>query len=251
MFLAILTLIKDLCIITLTSVDDGFDGGCKIDMFKGLALSSWIFYAAMDLKEISRLTDIITVVLLVVIGLAILFLIIYSAVVHKKTKKPVRDVTRFNKYETVSAAITNIEKVPYYVSRYEKPDPKNDPYSINYQKNEKKEFSLMTPAVTGEKFDKLRRVDPIYNSTRVITERDEEQATTSLAGLGHKQKAVEKYRYCVRYEFSIGDGNNLYSGEFFVYEENDNVKVGKNVDVKYDPSNPMVNFTSYSSPVGV
>lgn len=59
---------------------------------------------------------------------------------------------------------------------------------------------------------------------------------------------LEKSRYEVRYEFNTDSGKTYY-GEFYLYEENKNIAVGEELDVSYDPSNPMVNFTKFNAPV--
>ena len=65
-----------------------------------------------------------------------------------------------------------------------------------------------------------------------------------------KKNEVEKIRFRVRYEFST-DSSNLYTGECFVYEKNDDIEIGKYIEVRYNPENPLNNFTKFSNPVGV
>ncbi len=183
-------------------------------MFFNLADISISPNDAEKLKKISHQTDIVTVVLLGVVAATILFLIVYFVVVHKKTKKGKRDSDRFKNYETARGTITKIEKVPYYVKPYE---------NINELKSAVEKSSS----------------DEVIYIKKELAEKENE-----------KKKELEKFRYRVFYEFGIDGVNALYSGEFFVYEESEKIQVGKKVEVRYDPSKPLANFTAYSAPVG-
>lgn len=169
---------------------------------------------AEKLRKISHQTDIITFTLLGIVIATVLFLIVYFAIVHKKTKRGVRDNTRFNNYKTINGTITKIEKVSYFVKPYE-------------NRNEIKSAVEKSSA------------DEVVYLMKGLMEKENE-----------KKQEFEKFRYKVFYEFSVDGGKDLYSGEFFVYEESDKVKVGKQVEVRYNPIKPMVNFTAYSAPVG-
>ena len=186
-----------------------------------------------DLQEITRQTNLVTFVMLAVICVVFLIAVAYLVYFHKTTKKPKRTLKRFKSYKEAAAEITHIEKVPYYVHRYERPPEKSE--YLNESDTYRNSLGVER---TYKRTDR-----ELHNKNLCLDEIRKDMDKP-------KNEAVEKFRYQVRYEFST-DVNNLYSGECFVYEESEDIKVGKTIQIKYDPTNPMINFSAYSAPVGV
>ena len=178
------------------------------------------------IKEISRKTNMVTSIILIIVGAVFLIFVVYLVYLHITTKKPKRSAERFREYKTAEAKIIGIEKVPYYVQPYT-PKPEKTEYLQVYERHGR---SLSFNKANAEKNKML-----IWENASKSWEQP--------------WKSVEKSRYKVRYEFST-NSNNLYSGECFVYEESEDIQVGKTIEIKYDPTNPMVNFSAYSAPVG-
>lgn len=177
------------------------------------------------IKEISRRTNMITTALLIIVGAVFLIFVVYLVYFHKTTKRVKRSTVRFNDYKSVTGTITDVEMVSYFVKLYEKPPEKQ------------KADEIKISQYIGEQNEKYIKSSNPFDSYKSF---DKDKT---------EKKEIEKIRFKVRYEFST-DSSNLYSGECFVYEKNDNIAKGKPIEIKYNPENPMVNFTSYSAPVG-
>ncbi|MBQ3970248.1 MAG: hypothetical protein II685_07185 [Clostridia bacterium] len=184
------------------------------------------------LREVARKTDMVTFILLGLVVIVIVILTIYLIWFQQKYKRPKRSQDRYNNYQNAEATITDIEKVSYFVK----------PYVPVYKDKEvfEREFYAEEYGGSNSRYVKKTIKDDRYSTFN----RDYKLSPDE------PPKDIEKFRYNVRYEFSVGSPGNVFYGKCFVYEENDDIKVGKTIGIKYDPSNPMVNFTSYSSPVG-
>ena len=169
---------------------------------------------AKSLKEISHLTDMIAFWLLIIVGLAFIYMIIVLIILNKKTKRPKRIAKNYDNYLTAQAVITDIEKVPYYVEPYEK----------------KNEMKTQVEKITA---------DEVVYLIKEMAEKKEEE----------KPKEVEKFRYKVTYTFSSKEFGSGFYGEFYVNEESDDLKVGEKIEVKYDPYKPQCCFTEYNKPL--
>ncbi len=166
------------------------------------------------LKDIFRLTDMVAVILLIAVGIAVIYLAVSLVILNKKTKRPKKSVKSYDNYLTAQAKITSVEKEPYYVKPYER----------------KTELKTAVEKITA---------DEVIYLTKKIAEKTEEEKVTE----------VEKFRYKVTYTFSTKEYGSGFYGEFYVYEESDDIKEGKTIEVKYDPDKPQLNFTEYSKPI--
>lgn len=184
------------------------------------------------IREISRKTNLITSVLLIIVGAVFLILVVYLVYFHITTKKPKRSTVRYNDYKTATAKITDIEMVSYFVKPYERP-PEKPPENKDFYSQYINSSGVGRSRFIHKEQNQLTHLNEL---SKALDDKD-------------RKKEVEKIRFKVRYEFSTNI-NNLYSGECFVYEKNDNIEVGKNIEIKYNPNNPMMNFSAYSAPVG-
>ena len=186
------------------------------------------------LHEITEKTNLVTFIIIVIIAAVFLYFVVYLIYIHITTAKPKRDTSRYNNYESAAATITEIEKVAYYVEQYETKRKDADIKDFLHS-----ESVLFKPTKSNHDISGLLNL----TEEKTIPDLDKPSAKPTV------KKEVEKFRYKVKYEFKDKSGR-LYWGEFFVYQESENIKIGKNVDVKYNPNNPMVNFSSYSVPIG-
>ena len=184
------------------------------------------------IQEISQQTNMITSVILTVVIAVFLILVVYLVYFHITTKKPKRSTERYSNYKTTAAKITDVEMTSYFVKTYErspeKPIENNDFYKKHINSND---------------VGRSRKINKENNQLEHLN-----QLRKSLDDKDRKDE-VEKIRFKVRYEFST-DINNLYSGECFVYKKTDDIDVGKTIEIKYNPSNPMMNYSAYSAPIG-
>ena len=60
---------------------------------------------------------------------------------------------------------------------------------------------------------------------------------------------VRKIRYKVFYKFTLPETGDLYSGNCYVYND-DELSPGDIIEITYKPDDPMVNFTDYNMPPG-
>ena len=186
------------------------------------------------IQEIARRTNLVTSIILTVVGAVFLILVVYLVYLHITTKKPKRSVERYNGYKSATAKITDIEMVSYFVKPYERTPEKPEEVGKYIPKNMRNEAMIRHVIQEQKKRNELVEMKELRKS---------------IGEPEGKKDEIEKVRFKVRYVFDIG-GDKLYSGECFVYEKNENIEVGKPIEIKYNPDNPMVNFSAFSAPVG-
>ncbi len=202
-----------------------------------LKFFKFLDYGVLDPEEIEETagrTGFIVTMILLLLGAFLLIsgsLLVYSYLTSKKR----RAENRFERYRTTAAKITDIEKVSYYVKPYER--EKEVKFVDEY-------IRIGRGGRDGERKNEIRIRS--LSELNYLTARHETMKSINSP----RTEAVEKFRYKVKYEFST-DSSNLYSGEFYIFEEKEDIKVGKTIDIKYNPANPMMNFSSYSEPVGM
>ncbi len=182
------------------------------------------------LAEIARLTDVITIVLVSIVIVTNIVAIILLIMMHKQTKRPKNPSERYKAYKNTIATVVSVEKVAYFIKRYEKPDPDSD--------DKPKKGAEPLPNSGGKR---NASVVEKYSSDEIIfrsSEKDEQI---------HE---IKKYRYKVLYEFTPDGTENLYTGECYVYNS-ETLKPGDIIEITYKPDDPMINFTDYSLPAGI
>lgn len=166
------------------------------------------------LENISQAMNRLVLVLFFIAVIAVAVGIVYLIHFNKTVAKPVPTRRDPSKYKQTQGTITNIKKVEFTITQ-------RDGTSENAH-------SVFDPNLKG---DALRK--------------NFEEITAA-----EKSKEIIKTRYEVGYEFTIPDRQEIYKGEFSIYQENDDIAVGKDVTVMYNPEKPFSNYTKYNSPIG-
>ncbi|MBQ1546268.1 MAG: hypothetical protein IIZ59_01905 [Clostridia bacterium] len=93
----------------------------------------------------------------------------------------------------------------------------------------------------------IKRYKPEEEKTKNDNGGDENEKTVNNPADAPLE--VRKIRYKVFYEFTLPDTGDLYSGDCYVYND-DEVSPGDIIEITYKPDDPMVNFTDYNIPPG-
>ena len=137
-------------------------------------------------------------------------------------------------YIETEAKITAVEEQTYTVYPYT-PKP-SSPESINLGARGR---SLLVPRDNILEAQRKRE----YNELAKM------RNARLAAGNVHNTDPIHKTRYHVLYEFEMPD-LRMIRGETLIYEKTDEYEVGRYINVKYKPSNPMANFPSSRPPAG-
>lgn len=182
------------------------------------------------LAETAHRTNVITVVLMVLVILTNIVAIVLLAISYKQSKRPKEVGERYKDYKRTVGNVVSVEKVAYYIKRYVKKE------DDAIEKPKKDELALKIDKNAPSPVEKHTGNEVVYKTPEKLAE---------------EQEALEirKFRYRVFYEFTVQESGSLYTGECYVYEPGI-INPGDIIEVVYDPSDPMRNFTDQNMPAG-
>lgn len=175
-------------------------------------------------KDLFRLADIVSFGIIAVVLLAVILWIVYFVRSSKQNGYAKRSGCIEDSYIETEGIITGIRKVTYSV--------------VPYRRKKLYPEDLDADKLFGKK-----------KAEQIRREREKYQKEY-LSPSEENPEPIEKVRYDVSYEFNIKDDDFVYSGEFSVYSESDEISDGKSIAVMYNPTKPEANYTKYNSPIG-
>lgn len=153
-----------------------------------------------------------------------------------------KDKSEFEKkYAETQGTIKSVESIPYYVTPYQKAEENSKDDSIS-----KSLYSQ--PFVTARKSGGNKHK---YNKQLMDGAFEEMLQSQNFKSMLDEEspKKIEKIKYRVCYEYKIPDSEEIFTGDFTVFQKKEDVYEGGTIRVMYNKERPFASYTDYCSPM--